>query len=151
MSPAAKKWTVYRRGEPLGTFTAAEIREQLRQGVLSPGDFASAEGSSVQQEIIDIDAIFGAIDEAAPFLADSPRRSRWAKKAEDMNLKAAPPTRARRVRLQPPNPGHGRRPAPGYPRPPRTGGESDVLVTTLIVLVGGALAAFAFWLLRNRS
>ncbi len=151
MSPAAKKWTVYRRGEPLGTFTAAEIREQLRQGVLSPGDFASAEGSSVQQEIIEIDAIFGSSDESAALLSDSPRRSRWAKKAEDMNLKDAPPTRARRVRLHPQPPGQAARPAPGSPREPRTGGESDTLVTTLIVLLGGALAALAFWLLRNRS
>lgn len=150
MSPAAKKWTVYRRGEALGTFTAAEIREQLRQGILSPGDFAAAEGSPVQQEIIEIDAIFGPQDESAALLSGAPRRSRWAKRAEEMNLDGAAPTRARPDRLRP---GAGMRPPRARVRPEGSppGNASDTVLTTLIALMAGALAAIVFWLLRNRN
>ena len=99
MSPAVKKWTIFRRGEALGTFTAAEVREQLRKGVLSTNDFAASDGSPIQQEIIEIDAIFGNPDGRDELLTDAPRRSRWARKAEEIKLRSAPVTRPRPGRL----------------------------------------------------
>ena len=101
MSPPAKRWTVYRRGEALGTFTAPEIREQLRKGALSTGDFASAEGSALQQELIEIDEIFFSAADQDRYPSESPRKSRWAKRAEELNLQAAPPTRPSPNRLKP--------------------------------------------------
>lgn len=99
MSPADKKWTVYRRGEPIGTFSAREIREELRKGVLQTTDFAAADGSTVQLQIIEIDDIFLVAAENDLTSDSSPRRSRWTSRAEELNMESAPVTQPRPVPL----------------------------------------------------
>ena len=155
MSSPVKKWTVYRRGEALGTFTAPEIREQLRKGALSTGDFAAAEGSAIQQEVIEIDEIFFNPVEGRAFLAETPRRSRWVKQAEALNFKSAPPTRPRPGRLDPVH----RRQKPGHQRVP--GGQRNGVshhspagsrwILPLIALLTACAAAGIVWLFRRRG
>lgn len=156
MSPPAKRWTVYRRGEALGTFTAPEIREQLRKGALSTGDFVSAEGSALQQELIEIDEIFSSANDQDRFLSESPRKSRWAKRAEELNLRTAPATRPSPNRLKPgPNQSYRdhRNRGPGVQRPgslsARPSGNPWILA---IFAAFVAIAAVAVaWLVRRRG
>lgn len=159
MSPAVKKWTIFRRGEALGTFTAAEVREQLRKGVLSTNDFAASDGSPIQQEIIEIDAIFGNPDGRDELLTDGPRRSRWARKAEEIKLRSAPVTRPRPGRLDRVHHGHGNRqgqspPGGGLrqtPRRDRRTAPMDPWIIAGVVLVATMAAGVVAWLFTRRG
>ena len=102
MTTSNKKWTVFRRGESLGTYTAAEIREELRKGVLSPNDFAAAEESVVQQEIIEIDEIFWTGGTTGtPQFGDTNSKSRPGRSRLKENLDSIPVTRPKDVKLYP--------------------------------------------------
>ncbi len=151
MSPPAKRWTVYRRGEALGTFTAPEIREQLRKGALSTGDFVAAEGSAVQQELIEIDEIFASGADRDEFLSDSPRKSRWAKRAEELNLQNAPPTRPNANRLKPgPNQaqrGHGHR----HGRRPDHRPSGNPWILAIFATLVAIAAVTVAWFIRRRG
>lgn len=160
MSPTAKRWTVYRRGEALGTFTAAEIREQLRKGALSTGDFAAAEGSAVQQELIEIDEIFASSGDRNAPLSESPRKSRWAKRAEELSLQSAPPTRPSPNRLKPgPNQAHrGHRQdrhhriqRGHHPGSLRTHPTGNPWILAVFATLTAVAAVFVAWLIRRRG
>jgi hypothetical protein len=101
MTASNKKWTVFRRGESLGTFTAAEIREELRKGVLSPNDFAAVENSVVRQEIIEIDEIFWTGKGGTAGVIDSVAKSRSSRDRLEESIDSIPVTRPRNAKLYP--------------------------------------------------
>lgn len=154
MSSADHKWVVYRRGEPIGAFTAEEIREELRRGVLKPTDFASAESSMIRLQIIEIDEIFGDSADLKVTDRDTPKQSRWADRAAALNLASAPVTQPRPQPIQKPHPHPQRkrpRPEQNYRRTAgqmqRTRNDAWIL-TVLISLV--ATAMLLYWLKARR-
>ncbi|MEY4631074.1 MAG: hypothetical protein RIQ81_1194 [Pseudomonadota bacterium] len=155
MVTSNKKWTVYRRGEAIGTFSAAEIREELRKGVLSPNDFAAAEDSVLQQEIIEIDEIFSTSGDDRSFFSDSPRKSRQDAMPLEGALDGIPATRPRNQRLRPgpraAQDHHGRRQAGNRPPGNQNHRDSGQMGSLEILLWGLGLAAAAVaaaWFLR---
>lgn len=152
MATSNKKWTVFRRGESLGSFTAAEIREELRKGVLSPNDFAAAEDSVVQQEIIEIDEIFWTGGAGSPAFIDPDGKSRPSRGRPKEDLDSIPVTRPKNVKIYPVvgrdqnrrqrrrNGGMGAGGATDGPNMDPSAGRKDA---TLIVILVGALLAMA--------
>lgn len=54
----SKRWFIYKADQPSGPYSAAEIRQLLREGIVDPFDFVSLEGSQVKQELVEVDEIF---------------------------------------------------------------------------------------------
>lgn len=54
----AKRWFIHKDDKSAGPYTGAEIRQLLREGAVDPFDHVSAEGSSVKQELVEVDEIF---------------------------------------------------------------------------------------------
>ncbi len=52
------RWYIHQEGQALGPYTAADIREQLREGRIDPFDLVSRDGSSVRRELVEVDEIF---------------------------------------------------------------------------------------------
>lgn len=62
-----QRWNVHRGEQVLGPYTAAEIRESLRLGTMSPFDMVSRDGTTVQRLLVEVDAIFdGSTEPDAP-------------------------------------------------------------------------------------
>lgn len=53
-----KRWFIHKDDKPAGPYSAAAVRQLLREGQVDPFDLVSAEGSSVQQELVEVDEIF---------------------------------------------------------------------------------------------
>lgn len=54
----SKRWFIYHDDQPSGPYSAAEIRQLLREGSVDPFDFVSLEGSQLKQELVEVDEIF---------------------------------------------------------------------------------------------
>ncbi len=52
------RWHIFKDGKAHGPYSAAEIRDQLREGDLDPFDLVAREGSSVRRELVEIDELF---------------------------------------------------------------------------------------------
>ena len=53
-----KRWFIYKDDKPTGPYSALEIRQLLREGVVDPFDFVSQEGSQLKIELVEVDEIF---------------------------------------------------------------------------------------------
>ncbi len=53
-----KRWFIYKDDKPTGPYSALEIRQLLREGVVDPFDFVSQEGSQLKLELVEVDEIF---------------------------------------------------------------------------------------------
>ena len=53
-----KRWFIYKDEKPTGPYSALEIRQLLREGVVDPFDFVSQDGSQVKLELVEVDEIF---------------------------------------------------------------------------------------------
>lgn len=53
-----KRWFIYRDDKPTGPYSALEIRQLLREGLVDPFDFVSQDGSQLKLELVEVDEIF---------------------------------------------------------------------------------------------
>ncbi len=53
-----KRWFIYKDDKPTGPYSALEIRQLLREGVVDPFDFVSQDGSQLKLELVEVDEIF---------------------------------------------------------------------------------------------
>jgi len=53
-----KRWFIYKKDKPTGPYSALEIRQLLREGVVDPFDYVSREGSQLKIELVEVDEIF---------------------------------------------------------------------------------------------
>lgn len=71
-----ERWVIHQGSETLGPWTAAEVRQSLRDGRVNPFDLVALEGSQVKHELIGVDAIFAEaeaadVGEEPPFDAEA--------------------------------------------------------------------------------